>query len=579
MQIFRSIKGKLLLFSIVLFLVPTVVVGVVSYAQAKTNLNTVGEQVIQNSVYRTLQQMEQLNEQIESGNMTQEAAEDYMKEHVIGPMQSDGTRTLSNDEDLGEHGYIYFLQPDGTLAGHLNREGESLWNEQDSNGNYFIRDVVEVASAGGFTYYDFALPTGDGEGTKLTYAKTFEPWGWIVASGSYMTDFNAPANALLTTLAITVAVTSLICIGAVLLFSRHIASPLQQLAAHARAISAGNLTISFEQTARHDEVGTLTRHFDTMVQQLKMLIGGVHTTTAMIQDASSSLLAVAEETNAYGEDVLHAASEVATGTLKQAEQFDETRQMTKALVAQIDTLAAQHDIVAHNAQMMQSASFEGRQNVGQLQEMSTATVTQTHAMEETLHELQQKVVQVDSIVNNITAIADQTNLLALNASIEAARAGEHGKGFAVVAEEVRKLADETNVATQRAQQTLQSITAHTDTASLTMRETVAIVQQQQHAVHVTGHSFEQVEEALQHVSSAMHEMSITVETLHSTQRSFSVAIHDIAEISDRHTSMVQEVTASVEEQQKAVSIITTAANDLTDDISGLQQAVAHFQTV
>lgn len=54
------------------------------------------------------------------------------------------------------------------------------------------------------------------------------------------------------------------------------------------------------------------------------------------------------------------------------------------------------------------------------------------------------------IVTTIAGIASQTKLLALNAAIEAARAGDAGRGFAVVASEVKKLASETQAATEQA---------------------------------------------------------------------------------------------------------------------------------
>src|SRR6202007_2042888 len=71
--------------------------------------------------------------------------------------------------------------------------------------------------------------------------------------------------------------------------------------------------------------------------------------------------------------------------------------------------------------------------------------------------LNEKAGNINQVVITITKVADQTNLLSLNAAIEAEKAGEYGRGFAVVATEIRRLADQTAVATYDIEQMVKEI--------------------------------------------------------------------------------------------------------------------------
>ena len=577
MKFLRSIQGKLIIISLALLIIPSLIIGLVSYGKAKNGMEDIGEQVIKNSVESALQLIELANESVEKGDIPLEVAQERVREAFLGPKDSEGKRPINYPGDLGEYGYIYVLDDKGTLTTHPTREGDNLWEDQDSSGNYFIREVTEKALAGGgFTEYEFELPGQDVLADKIIYSAKDPNWGWIIASGTYMQDFNKEAHSLLFVIGITLLGAAIIGTAVVIMVSRHLAVPVQKLSKRVREVAKGNLTVEIEDLQRSDEIGQLNEGFNEMVDQLKTLITDVEEAIVEIQSTSSNLTSVAEETNAYGDEIVKAINEVSKGAVKQASDSEDTNRTAIDFAQQIEVLHDKNELIFDASQHMKQSNQEGLVNLNRLKEKSQESSTLIYTVQSVFSSLIEKVREIEGIVGTITEISDQTNLLALNASIEAARAGEHGKGFAVVAEEVRKLADQTSVATELVRTTLKGIESETNLVNDEMKKTNVIVHQQNDSVAITESSFKEIELAVEKIIAVIGDMTEGVAYLNSSKNHIMHSIESIALISEKNAAASEEVTASVDEQQRAIQLVSESSNDLTDEITALQESIRRF---
>src|SRR5262249_46473853 len=119
----------------------------------------------------------------------------------------------------------------------------------------------------------------------------------------------------------------------------------------------------------------------------------------------------------------------------------------REITATSSELAQTMNEVNDRAGQAASLAASGRARLGGMEQTMQQLVESTASISSKLATIREKADSINVVVTTITKVADQTNLLSINAAIEAEKAGEYGRGFLVVAREIRRLADQTAVAT------------------------------------------------------------------------------------------------------------------------------------
>lgn len=201
---------------------------------------------------------------------------------------------------------------------------------------------------------------------------------------------------------------------------------------HEMAGGAGDLTARVQIDAR-DELAQLATGINAMIAKIQSVVQRVREGSVQLLSTSSQIAATAKQQQGTVQGLSSATTEIAAAV--------------REISATSEALAGTMDEVNSRATQASTLASSGREGLDGIEITMKQLMDSTGSISAKLGIIRDKSDSINAIVTTITKVADQTNLLSINAAIEAEKAGEYGRGFLVVAREIRRLADQTAVAT------------------------------------------------------------------------------------------------------------------------------------
>jgi methyl-accepting chemotaxis protein len=286
-----------------------------------------------------------------------------------------------------------------------------------------------------------------------------------------------------------------------------------------RAMSSLNVMLSdIGQVMRQMANGDLSQRVETTGQ------GDLLTLRDNINSSLDELAKTMHEININTHQLALASRETSEAISQIADGAQNQTMAINQVAAAVKQSSQAIDEVSNSTEM---ASEKSRESVARVQ----AGVEKMTAMVEVVTAIANNSEKISKITSVIEKIANKTNLLSLNAAIEAARAGEHGKGFAVVADEVGKLAVSSAASSQEIAQLVQAASSETAKAVLAVTEV-------SHDMAQVGEISQMTDSLLQRISASLEEQAAAIEEI-------NVNLTGLDRIANSNAAASEEMTASV----------------------------------
>lgn len=407
-----------------------------------------------------------------------------------------------------------------------------------------------------------------------TYKNDLTGWRVIgIIDGSEVTENSI---IIIVSLLIEVIVAIIICIFISLILSRYVTKNIKQFNESFKNISDGDFTKEIYNESK-DEFGNMRDIYNKMLRNISSIIKGTANVSDKLTQNSSEMKSMTGDTTRSINEVALAITQVAEGTVKQAESINLAVSEVNELSERLEEIKKMSDEISSKTKETEKCGNTGIVLMKNLSEKTDKTLDNAKNIRDRFINMIDRMGRINEMSNAISDITEQTNLLSLNASIEAARAGDAGKGFSVVAEEIRKLAEKSRKAADEIKQIVKEIEVVSTETDKTLKENNVILKNQNDVVNKTEMMFKEIISAIITMVIQAEKIDYKVNQIEENRNNVSSKINEIQIVSESTASSAEEVTASIEELIATMTEMNLFAEGLNDISKQLNDEIGGFK--